>query len=168
MITKKKIQANRSKWMEAVQVQWCGLTVGGVRLTGVDKHWLSWNWVIRIQNGARLLCFSPPPPTPLLRGERDWNRPGSHSATAWILERAINVIVSHNLAHEGEYNYSAAFPLHLHANDGATLNLLFFHDSGGRGRGGGGGGERKAGRYLTLPRLLVLGWGQRRRCGAFA
>lgn len=61
------------------------------------------------------------------------------------------MIVSHNLAHEGEYNYSAAFPLHLHANDGATLNLLFLHDSGGRGGGGGGG------RYLTLPRLLVLG-----------
>lgn len=53
------------------------------------------------------------------------------------------MIVSHNLAHEGEYNYSAAVLPHLHANGGATLNLLFLHDSGRRGRGGKEGRKEK-------------------------
>lgn len=67
------------------------------------------------------------------------------------------MIVSHNLAHEGEYNYSAAFPLHLHANDGATLNLLFLHDSGGRGRGGGGQGGKKSGEIFDFAEVISLG-----------
>lgn len=40
------------------------------------------------------------------RRQGDGDRTRSH---ACILERTINVIVSLNLAHEGEYNYSLAF-----------------------------------------------------------
>lgn len=76
---------------------------GGV--TGVDKHLLSWNWVIPIQNALISSLLFPP----LHADSGPWNRPRPRSTTAWILERTINVIVSHNLAHEGGYNYRAAF-----------------------------------------------------------
>lgn len=100
-------------------------------------------------------------PACVARRQGDGDRPRSH---ACILERTINVIVSLNLAHEGEYNYSAAFS-RIYMQMTVPLLICYFcaipADEAEEGR------KRKA-RYLTLPRLLVSGWGQRRRCGAFA